>query len=67
MKWVYKLPLEIRNEILRDCVEITTELCGDNVDLYEVIDNVMREKLVNVIGHEDGLLDADKYWKYLSM
>ena len=67
MKWVYELPLEIRNEILRDCVEITTELCGDNVDLYEVIDNVMREKLVNVIGHEDGLLDADKYWKYLSM
>lgn len=67
MKWVYELPLEIRNEILRDCVEITTELCGDNVDLYEVIDNVMREKLVNIIGHEDGLLDADKYWKYLSM
>jgi len=67
MKWVYELPLEIRNEILRDCVKITTELCGDNVDLYEVIDNVMREKLVNVIGHEDGLLDADKYWKYLSM
>lgn len=67
MKWVYELPLEIRNEILRDCVEITTELCGDNVDLYEVVDNVMREKLVNVIGHEDGLLDANKYWKYLSM
>ena len=67
MKWVYELPLEIRNEILRDCVEITTELCGDNVDLYEVVDNVMREKLVNIIGHEDGLLDADKYWKYLSM
>lgn len=65
MKWVYELPLEIRNEILRDCVEITTELCGNNVDLYEVVDNVMREKLVNIIGHEDGLLDADKYWKYL--
>lgn len=65
MKWVYELPLKIRNEILRDCVEITTELCGDNVDLYEVVDNVMREKLVNIIGHEDGLLDADKYWKYL--
>lgn len=67
MKWVYELPLEIRNEILRDTVNIITEFCGDEVDLYEAVDNVMCEKLVNIIGHEDGLLDADKYWKYLSM
>ena len=23
------------------------------------------EKLINIIGHEEGLLDAHKYWKYL--
>ena len=67
MKWVMDLPIEIQNEIIRDVVKITTELCGDDLYLYELIDNVMCEKLVNVIGHEDGLLDADKYWKYLSM
>lgn len=67
MKWVYELPLEIRNEILRDAVNIITEFCGDEVDLYESIDIVMREKLVNVIGDEKGLLDVDKYAKYLWM
>lgn len=65
MKWVYELPLEIQNEILRDCVKITTELCGDNVNLYEIVNNVMNEKLINIIGHEKGLLDADKYYGYL--
>lgn len=67
MKWVYELPLEIRNEILRDAVNILTECCGDEVDLFESIDIVMREKLVNIIGDEKGLLDADKYSKYLWM
>ena len=67
MKWVYELPLEIRNEILRDAVNIITEFCGDEVDLFESIDIVMREKLVNIIGDEKGLLDADKYSKYLWM
>lgn len=67
MKWVYELPLEIRNEILRDAVNILTEYCGDEVDLFESIDIVMREKLVNIIGDEKGLLDADKYSKYLWM
>ena len=52
---------------MRDAVNIITEFCGDEVDLYETVNNVMCEKLVNIIGHEDGLLDADKYWKYLSM
>ena len=67
MKWVMDLPIKIQNEILRDAIKIATEFCGDDVYLYELIDNVMNEKLINIIGHEDGLLDADKYWKYLSM
>ena len=67
MKWVMDLPIEIQNEILRDAIKIATELCGDDIYLYELMDNVMNEKLINIIGYEDGLLDADKYKKYLYM
>ena len=67
MKWVMDLPIKIQNEILRDAIKIATELCGDDIYLYELMDNVMNEKLINIIGYEDGMLDADKYWKYLSM
>ena len=65
MKWVCELPFDIQNEILRECGRITTELCGDDINLYEVVNNVMQEKLVNIIGYEKGLLDADKYYGYL--
>ena len=67
MKWVCDLPIEIQNEILRDAVDIATKVCGNDVYLYELVNNVMNEKLINIIGHEEGLLDADKYWRYLNM
>lgn len=67
MKWVMDLPIKIQNEILRDAIKIATELCGDDIYLYELMDNVMNEKLINIIGYEDGMLDADKYKWYLYM
>ena len=41
MKWVMDLPIEIQNEILRDAIKIATEFCGDDIYLYELMDNVM--------------------------
>lgn len=66
MKWVCDLPIEIQNEICRDAIEIETKYCS-GVNLFETLDKIHNEKLINIIGHEDGLLDADKYWKYLFM
>lgn len=67
MKWVSKLPIEIQNEILRDAVKIATKFCGDEICLYELVDNVMHEKLINIIGYENGMLSPIKYSKYLDM
>ena len=64
MKWVFDLPIEIQNEIVRDVVETATKFCGDDLYLY---DNVMCEKLINIIGDEDGMLSPTKYGKYLYM
>ena len=67
MKWVSELPTEIQNEIIKDVVKIATKFCGDDLSLYELIDNVMREKLINIIGYENGMLSPIKYSKYLNM
>jgi hypothetical protein len=67
MKWIFDLPIEIQNEIVRDVVETATKFCGDDLYLYELIDNVMCEKLINIIGDEDGMLSPTKYGKYLYM
>lgn len=66
MKWVSDLPLEIQNEICRDAVEIETKYCSE-LNLFDVLEKIHNEKLINIIGHEEGLLDADKYYKYLYM
>lgn len=63
MIWVYELPLEIQSEIRNEIFNILTKLGVDNIE--EATERAMNEKLINIIGHEEGLLDAHKYWKYL--
>ena len=63
MIWVYELPLEIQSEIRNEVFNILIKLGVDNIE--EATERAMNEKLINIIGHEEGLLDAHKYWKYL--
>lgn len=63
MIWVYELPLEIQSEIRNEIFNILIKLGVDNIE--EATERAMNEKLINIIGHEEGLLDAHKYWKYL--
>jgi len=67
VKWVCELDENIQNEIRNDARAILNE-CTDYTEneITEIIENtIMNEKLVNIIGYEEGMLDADKYSKYV--
>lgn len=66
-KYVNQLPKDIQNAIKRDAIAILENITNYSHDeiMNIVNDVVMNEKLINIIGSEDGLLDYDKYGKYL--
>lgn len=66
-KYVNQLPKDIQDAIKHDAIAIlenTTDYSHDEI-MNVVNDVVMNEKLINIVGSEDGLLDYDKYSKYL--
>jgi hypothetical protein len=64
MVWVFQLPAGVQRELREDARQILQRLeCCE--DIEDALDRVMCEKLVNVIGDEDGLLPAEKYGKYI--
>lgn len=66
-KYVNQLPKDIQDAIKRDAIAILENITDYSHDeIMDIVNNVvMNEKLVNIIGSEDGLLDYDKYSKYL--
>ena len=83
-KFVCELPQEVQNEIRHDLTDIVKKLgleFPSQIDdvtycqtIDDYVDEIMNEKLINIIGYEtayiDGeevntLLDFDKYKKYL--
>ena len=62
--WVWQLPQEVQNELREDARAILneTELGEDTED---ALDRVMCEKLIDIVGCEDGLLSLEKYQKYM--
>ena len=66
MKWVYELPETVRTELMKDAREILEAVHGENHEAVEEgLDNVAREKLINVVGDEWGMLPVEKYGKYI--
>lgn len=66
-KYINQLPHDVRVEIAHDAIvklENTTDYSYETI-LVIVNTYVMDEKLINIIGHENSLLDYDKYSKYL--
>ena len=64
MVWVFQLPAGVQRELREDARQILQRLeCCENIE--DTLNRVMCEKLVNVIGDEDGLLPAEKYGKYI--
>lgn len=66
-KYISQLPHDVQMEIAYDAIvtlENTTDYSYETI-LVIVNTYVMDEKLINIIGSEDGLLDYDKYCKYL--
>lgn len=61
VKFVCELPQEVQNEIRKDAKKILNQLDLSEAEKAETLENVMNEKLINIIGYEFGLLDADKY------
>lgn len=66
-KYVKQLPKDIQDAIKHDAIVIlenTTDYSHD--EIMNIVDNVvMNEKLINIIGCEEGLLPYDKYCRYL--
>lgn len=65
VKWVYELPDHVKDELKNDAMAILQNIGMDHDEIMDTIDVVMREKLANVIGDEEGMLPAAKYGKYL--
>lgn len=66
MVWVFQLPAGVQRELREDAKQILQGIeCSENIE--DALDRVMCEKLVNVIGDEEGLLSAEKYGKYIWM
>ena len=66
-KYINQLPHDVRLEIAYDAIvtlENTTDYSYETI-LVIVNTYIMDEKLINIIGHENSLLDYDKYSKYL--
>lgn len=62
--WIWQLPQEVQNELREDARAILNETeLGE--DIEDALDRVMCEKLIDIVGREDGLLDPDKYQKYM--
>lgn len=59
-----ELPANLLNELIKEIRDIS--------DIYnlgytnETISDILCEKLINIIGYEDGMLNADKWYKYCS-
>ena len=66
MVWVFQLPAGVQRELREDARQILQGIECDE-DIEDALDRVMCEKLINVIGDEDGLLPVEKYGKYLWM
>lgn len=62
--WVWQLPQEVQNELREDARAILNEAeLGE--DIEDALDRVMCEKLIDIVGCEDGLLPLEKYQKYM--
>lgn len=66
-KYVKQLPKNIQDAIKHDAIAMLKNITDySHDDIMDIVNNVvMNEKLINIIGSEDGLLDYDKYSKYL--
>lgn len=66
-KYINQLPKDVQNTIKHEAIvtlENTTDYSYETI-LVIVNTYVMDEKLINIIGCEEGLLSYDKYSKYL--
>lgn len=62
--WVWQLPQEVQDELREDARAILNETeLGE--DIEDALDRVMCEKLIDIVGREDGLLPLEKYQKHM--
>lgn len=64
-RYVEQLPLEVQEEMIRDVIEMLKRDGFSESAQKEIVENVKSEKLINVIGSEDGMLSYDKYSEWL--
>lgn len=66
-KYINQLPKDVQNTIKHEAIvtlEKNTDYSHD--EIMDIVNNVvMNEKLINIIGCEEGLLSYNKYNKYL--
>lgn len=75
MTYICELPKEVQNEIQNDIKTIGEKIGfefpyqADDITTYNCMDDyvsdIMREKLINILGDNEYMLSFDKYKKYL--
>lgn len=66
--YICQLPAHVQEEIRRDAYKILIACAvrwDSTEELNEAVENLMCEKLTNVLGSDCGLLDYDKYKQWL--
>lgn len=64
VRWICELPAEVQAELKKDAIEELKKYYNP-CDLYGVLDDIMNERLIDVVGCEPGMLSPEKYGKYL--
>lgn len=75
MRFICELPTEVQNEIRNEIKSIGEKIGlefpyqADDITTYnnidEYVNDIMREKLINVLGDNEYMLSWNKYKKYL--
>lgn len=67
VKWVCELPQDVQDELRQDAIDTISYWSDYSMDeVIKIVDeDVMNEKLVNIVGWEDGMLNPEKYNKYI--
>ena len=67
VKFICELTDELQSELRDEAIEVMKEHTLYSMDeIMDIVDNyVMNEKLINVVGYEDGLLNPEKWMKYI--
>lgn len=67
LRYAFELPVDMYHEFVKDATSILEKAGYEKNEIPAMIDELKNEKLVNMVGDEEGLLDYNKYMGYFTI